>query len=867
MKAEGLVRIRGEEKEGEFGFGGKGLRLRQLSKAGIDVPDGLLLSREYLAVRMGEFVSPDEIENLIASEKQGEKGLERRAMELFESSGAFEKLSGEIVNNLANIVGFASDALFAVRSAALGEDDVDASHAGQFETILNVAPDDIGREVFGCLASWWSDRATTYRKSKGLPAEVPKMSIVVQRMVSADFAGVLFTRHPFDADKDAVLVEAVSGLGEKLVSGKVTPASWELDRETGAVLATRGAEEKHGGKLRESHLRQLFSTARKIERELGPDQDIEWAIENDRLFVLQARPITTRPAKAKAGISGQKTEPPPFDLENAYSRAIVEDLWADRMSDVTSSIVFDEFADMFTFKGLMKRLGMKELAKVESVRAIGGYGYMSCRAAAMFLEYVPGFLRSREVEKMFPGSVRREFLETPVQPRKLLSAALHAPRLFEDPAQLPFLTDILLRKFLRMTEKALDDVPLESYRGMDFAGLGGELERILRIQGRLQTKNQWGYGKATVYTWLLRQFASKFCGKDDAWVLEKISRVPDNVTLRSQRDLEKIASLCDEKIRATVFGKKNDREIWEALNAEFLQHPAVRALRAFVEKYRFRSANRDFIHPRWDETPEAVAGMVARRIELSEKTEGTSSRKSGNRLRETAARNGKIAADILLEPLVRGARRFLALREELRWGLDKIFYRIRKVLLEIARREEFSSYREMPDAVFFLTLNELRRILSGETAPDMFLDRVEQRRRVYLEEKDVSPSYYVVIDPETKKPVPVWESASSEVLEGVAASPGVAKGIARSILGPEEFHLFRQGDVLIAGNTDPGWTSLFVGASAVVTEMGGILNHCAIVAREYGVPAVVGVEGVTGKIRTGMRVEVDGGAGIVRILG
>ncbi len=866
MTANGLIRIGGEEGEGDFGFGGKGLRLRQLAKAGIEVPDGLLLSREYLSVRMDEYVSPDEIRKLIASEESGEKGLEKRAMELFEKAGAYGKLSDEIGEHLANMEGYASGSLFAVRSAALGEDDVEASHAGQFETILNVPPDDIGREIFGCMASWWSDRATAYRKSKGMPADIPRMSIIVQRMVSADFAGVMFTRHPFDGDKDAMLVEAVSGLGEKLVSGKVTPSSWELDRLTGAVLAKRGAGEKHGAKLRESHLQMLFSAAGKIGKELGPDQDIEWAIENDRLFVLQARPITTRPGKGKNRAS-EKTVPAPFDLENTYSRAVVEDLWADRMSDVTSSIVFDEFSDMFTFKGPMKRLGMKELAKVDSVKVIGGYGYMSCRAAAMALEYVPGFLRSREIGKMFPGSVRREFLKTPVRPNKLLAAALHAPRLFEDPVQLPFLTDILLRKFLGSVERALNGVPAESYLRMDLAGLGRELERLLRIQGRLQSKNQWGYGKATIYTWLLRQFASKSGDKDDAWVLEKITRIPDNVTLRSQRDLEKIASLCDEKIREAAFEKSDDREILETLNSRFADHPAVLALHAFIEKYRFRSANRDFIHPRWDETPEAVAGMVARRLELSDGIEGDSFRRSKDERMKKIAERKKTSADLLLEPLVRGARKFLALREELRWGLDKIFYRIRRVLLETGRRPEFSSCRDMPDAVFFLELKELRRIYSGECSPDLFFEKVERRRTAYLEEKDVSPSYYVAIDPTTKKPVPVRENESSELLEGVAASPGIARGVARSIRGPEEFHLFRKGDVLVAGNTDPGWTPLFASASAVVTEMGGILNHCAIVAREYGVPAVVGVEGVTGKIKTGMPVEVDGSAGTVRLLG
>ena len=536
------------------------------------------------------------------------------------------------------------------------------------------------------------------------------------------------------------------------------------------------------------------------------------------------------------------------------------------MSDATSSIVFDEFSDLYTFKRTFRRMGLNDLAAIDSIRVIDGYGYVSCRAAAMLLEYIPESARLREIEKMFPSAIRPQALKTPFKFKKFLTAVLRAPRLLEDPAQLPFLTEMLLRKYLKRMEVRLNEISLEAYPRMDLQELGTELERLLRFQCELQVKNQWGYGKATLYTWLLRHLAVKIGGKDDGWVLGRISRIPDNVALRCQRDLENIASLCDEKTGSVILSKKDGKKVLRKLYSEFPDHPATRALKKFLREYRYRSANRDFIHPRWDEIPETVVEMVARRLRTAGKQTVRKDRGADEIGQRERRKENAGPADLLLNPLVRSARKFLALREDLRFALDKVLHRIRRVLLEVSARPALAAYSRMPDAVFFLTLGELRNVLAGESSPDEFLENIVIRRKAYLDSKDVAPAYYVGLDPESGRSLPIADADSSDILKGVAASPGVAAGTARLIRNPGEFHLFRDGDILVANNTDPGWTPLFVSASAVVVEMGGILNHCSIVAREYGIPAVVGIDGATSRIRTGMRLEVDGNAGVVKIL-
>ncbi len=862
---EGLLGIHARKEDSLHCFGSKGLRLRELAGLGFDVPDGFLISVESMswlvkACGMDQYVS-----DVVASEAAGESNLEEAVKKTFQKIELENTIFRQFMERIEKIRGFHPEMYLAVRSAAVGEDDGAASYAGQYSTVLGVSPKNVLNAIFECYASWWSDRVMVYRRQKGIPPSEPYISVIVQRQLLPEFAGVLFTRHPLSGKKDTMLVESVIGLGDKLVSGEVTPSRWEISRKTGltSIGSRQQSSEQDIGK---KNLMRLYDIGNKLENHFGRGMDMEWAIEKNQVYVLQARPITN-------GASHPETESPePVRTmvewaENIYSRAIIEDLWADRMSDITGSIVFDEFADLFTFKPVLRKLKLNDIANKDLVKVINGYGYLSSQAVAMILELVPRSLRFREISRMFPVSMQKQVLETPFNWKKAIGLIPRIPFLITDPAMIPLFTRRFLKKHLIAIETELNRVDVYSYQNMTLGELSDELERVLSLQGKLQERNQWGYGNATVFTWLLRHLATIVFKKSEQWVLEQITHIPSNVTVRSQEKLKSICRMCDETLLENAFRGKNGKDTWKVLSSEFPNHPVTRAIRSFVKTYRFRSANRDFIHPRWDEAPEIVVSMMVVMIGSMEKnSEKDRSSVSSSQMNSSRNRNGRMKpSTFLLAPFVNATRNFLALREDLRYGLDKIFYRIRKILITISKTPQFASLNDIPDSIFFMTLTELRAVFSGQLTVDSLHSKIKTRRQTFYQEQDRPPAYCLRMN-KPSEAIMTSADSSTTILSGIPASSGVVEGVARVIRHTDQFHLLKPGEILVAFNTDPGWTPLFMSAAGVIVEMGGILNHCAIVAREYGIPAVVGIEQVSRKIETGRKVRLDGNTGVVELL-
>jgi rifampicin phosphotransferase len=852
---DGIIGIHDEEWNSSHCYGSKGLRLRELAKLGFEVPDGFLIFVECISWLVNACGMDRYVAEVMIREAAGEMQLEEAVKESFQKIEIKDKIFRHFMDRIDKIRGFNSSMILAVRSAAVGEDDDGASYAGQYSTILGVSPEKALHAVFECYASWWSDRVMVYRRQKEITATAPHLSVIVQRQLIPEFAGILFTRHPLSGKKDTMVVESVEGLGDKLVSGEVSPGRWEISRKSGNISFSCSQPQSSFPDIGERYLQQLYDIGNKLENHFGRGMDMEWAIEKNQVYVLQARPITSGPARIKTELPEFFGSPVDW-AENVYSRAIIEDLWADRMSEITASIVFDEFADLYTFRGLLRKLKLNDIAAMEPVKVINGYGYLSSQVIAMILELIPRSFRFREISRMFPVSIQKQVLDTPFNWKKMIRLIPRIPLLMTDPAMIPLFTRRLLKKHLAVIEMELNKVDVNSYPNMTLKELGFELERVLKLQGKLQEKNQWGYGNATIFTWMLRHLATTVFRKNEQWVLDQIKRVPSNVTVVAQEQLKSICRMCDEPILEIAFKGRNGKESWKILSMDFPTHPATQAIQSFVKTYRFRSANRDFIHPRWDEAPEIVVSMLSVMIgSMDKKIEKASVSES----------NAILPQSFLLFPIVKATRNFLALREDLRFCLDKIFYRIRKILVAVSKTEEFSCLNDIPNGIFFLKLNELRAVFSGTLLIDRMQSKIRTRRENFYKEQDRSPAYCLRIDKPSETIITSADS-STTILSGIPASSGVVEGIARVIQHTDEFHLLKPGEILVAFNTDPGWTPLFMSAAGVIVEMGGILNHCAIVAREYGIPAIVGIEQATWKIETGRKVRLDGNSGVVELL-
>ncbi|MBN1930690.1 MAG: hypothetical protein JW786_03680 [Desulfobacterales bacterium] len=850
-------------------FGKKGLRLMELNRMGYHIPDGVLLSVEFLSHMVKSCGAHKEIKKFMELQEKEAKNLDQEIIRFFNKIDIDENIQTDLDHQIKQINGFHTKMKFAVRSSALDEDDAFSSFAGQYETRLNVSIDEIWDAIIFCYASWWSDRSIFYRKKNAIKNSEPTISIIIQRQLFPESAGVLFTSHPFDQNKNVMIVEAVKGLADKLVSAEVSPARWEIDKISEKIRIDGPKNNNADYGLNENQLQTLFLIGRELEQKFGKGLDIEWAIEKSILYLLQMRPITSHHLYTENKDEFENTNSSNVLSKNIFSRAIVEDLWSDKMSNVTSSIVFDELGDLYTFKTILKKLKLNKIAQLQSIRVIDGYGYLNSDVLAMLLEYIPKCLRSREITNVFPPAIRPGLLKTPFRLKKLMKLFIRSPFLLNDPAILPFLTVPLLRRHLKKIENQTKKVSIHSYSKMELENLKIELERLLKLQGQLQVKNQWGYGNATVFLWMLHHFATKILGMSEEWFLSQTKHLPANVTFESQERLKKICKSLDEQIIQEAFHVNDSKTTWKILKTKFRNHVTTQLIDDFLDKYKYRSFNRDFIHPRWDEQPEVIIEMITLlfqkdNIKSVENSNGTLKATVFSLLREKRILN-LISAPFLFI-FIHLTKSFLSLREDLRFGLDKVFYRMRRLLSAMAEKPEFEKLKAIKNGIFFLELNELRSILTREKIldDDMFLI-IKKRMEKFYSDRNQSPPYYLSIENNVIKNLSTRLNDLSNI-QGIPASPGIVEGKARIIKNSDEFCNLKQGEILIAHNTDPGWTPLFVTASGVIVEMGGILNHCAIVAREYGIPAVVGINDITKKINDGQLIRVDGGTGVVEFI-
>jgi pyruvate,water dikinase len=370
----------------------------------------------------------------------------------------------------------------------------------------------------------------------------------------------------------------------------------------------------------------------------------------------------------------------------------------------------------------------------------------------------------------------------------------------------------------------------------------------LRCHLDLLEHNQWPYLYATLLTWAARGVAVDLAGSTHSGFLVLLSRGTDNVTAAMERSIQKLADrIRNDRDLVERFLNRDPEELIQALPSD-VQEDFDR----FLETYGSRAQHRTLTAPRWSESPEQVLGMLA--VLVRSRPEERSG-KSGNQAQAARMAYGTLPFHlrIVLRISLRVARRFLDLREELRFALDRVLYLLRRSLLELGRQNG------METDVLFLRPSELEQTVSGRTRLED-AKALADRRRTACSEEGEPVSFYV-----DGMPVPDLGSGA-ETLRGIGTSPGRATGRARIVDDPTRADI-EQGDIMIAGKTDPGWTPILRMLGGIVVEQGALLNHCSIVARELGIPAVVGVRNATSLIPESSTVTVDGGLGVVRLGG
>ncbi|WP_214402662.1 PEP/pyruvate-binding domain-containing protein [Pseudonocardia lacus] len=757
----------------------------------------------------------------------------------------------------------------AVRSSATAEDLPSASFAGQQDTYLNVVgATAVLDAVRRCWASLWTDRAVAYRETAGIDQGAVALAVVVQLMVDVRSAGVLFTADPVSGGRHRSVIDANPGLGEAVVSGAVNPDHVVVDDGRidyrpgdkaveiralpgGGTERVERAGAAHERTLTDEQVRELVELGRRVEAHFGAPQDIEWAYDRDGgAWLTQSRPITTlHPVPPPTG-------PGPraylnVSLAQGLTRPITPmGISAFRVIGATGSRVGFGFpadersgpAAMTTAGGRVfvdMTLALRNPVGRRIVPAV--FSVMEARSAVVVRALLerPEYAATSRSPLPFARRVLRVLVRfaVPVQVARALVSPAAARRRID-------------RIGARLTaDLPAGDSAVERYeRALEL------LRRVFPVLPSVVPAAGTGF--------LMLGLARRLAGPDiDADTTHEVLRsLPHNVTTEMDLQLWRAA----ERLRA-------DGASAARLRAGTGPLPEVlrREVDAFLREHGHRAvAEIDVGMPRWHDDPAYVLGVLANYLRLDDPAAAPDAMFARGAAAARAAVDDVVARVRRRSPLrarlvgwaLRRMRELTGLRETHKDFLVRLVAGARAELgavgVELAGRGRL----DRADDIWFLDLAEARSALDGAD----HRAAVARRRAEYDRELRRRHVPRVLLSDGTEPEALLTPTAVDGALVGTAASAGEVAGIARVVLDPADSHL-EPGEILVAPSTDPGWTPLFLTAGGLVMEMGGSNSHGAVVAREYGIPAVVGVPDATVTIRTGQRITVDGAAGLVRL--
>ncbi len=893
--------------------GGKGANLSILAQAGFNVPPGFLITTQAYDSFVEEDGIRRQIEDLIAtSSADDHTSLESTAHSIRDLF-----VQGTIPEQLALAIGTAykelsasavdgavpdNDLAVAVRSSATTEDLPTASFAGQQETYLNVRGlAGLLEAVKSCWASLWTARAMAYRARLGIEPSTVSLAVIVQRMAPAEVAGILFTANPLTGDSTETVINASWGLGEAIVTGRVSPDNIIMDKETGSIkeisvgdkatmtaAAASGTAEvpvdpqlRQRASLTPEQASELNRLGRKIESVFKGPQDIEWAIAGGRVFVLQSRPVTVHPSPASGKpleelvapgdddwpLSGesanQEYQTFPFDLWTQFD---VGERWPEPVTPLTWSSVPLSIDENRRYS--LRDLKADYLAKIRwAKRAYGRVYFNEGATVYVFVkEYgMPGSL----LAATFDGQAQDSpWLRARLRPLKVLRMMPLLSRQSKQRKQnqrnferlFPTI-DGWVKEFMRRDLGTSSDVEL--WKELNEVWMRRVIDVI-----NLHTDVT---ADALIALPTLRWFLRRFFGRDDL-AQDLVTGISGVIGAEIAPGLYALAEhISDLGLASLVLDLGPDAAL-----AELRRRPEARTfiemLDQFLERHGHRCANEaEFLYPRWAEAPEPVISSLAGYLRAGDSINPKESEAKQRQKREQA-----IAwAEGHLDPIRRRFFRsqlvnteyLVRLRDNGQNYAVKTLLPVRRILGCLAKRWTTRGWLRQEGDLFFLALQEIGKIIAsgdpnalGRDLPEI----VAARRQAY--EFWRSARAPEAIGPDGRPFVQATMPESGDFLVGVVGSTGQARGVARIIHDPSEASRLKPGDILVTRSTDPGWTPLFPIVGGLVLEVGGPLSHGAIVAREYGLPAILNVTDATRRIRDGQVVTIDGSTGRVYLL-
>ncbi|WP_158266263.1 PEP/pyruvate-binding domain-containing protein [Allosphingosinicella deserti] len=746
---------------------------------------------------------------------------------------------------------------YAVRSSGLQEDGAAHSHAGQFESILNVGPADVPAAVERVAASGERDGIAAYRAGHGLEGG-GRPAVIVQAMIDAEFAGVAFSADPVTGRRDRIVISATAGLGDRLVAGEIDGSTWWIDTTSERVADASGDD----ALLSPAQLQAVAALVRQVEAAFGGPQDIEWAYAGDRLHLLQARPITSPIREAPIADDGIAV----FDNSN-----IVES-YPGIVSPLTFTFAAYAYARVYTaFVGLLgvssAAIGANRNVFENMLVRVNGRVYYNLGNWYRALALLPGYALNRGfMETMMgvgaplPAEMAARLEVAPAtgwaKTREYGRLAKVAFGLLREAVGLP----ARARDFRLRLDRALAATTPERLKAMPLTELAAEYRRI-----ESDLLDRWDAPIVNDFLCMIAFGASRRLL--ETWLAEDGLQIHNDVLI-GQGDI--ISARPAQLIRAMGARAADDPGLIAALEADDRAALAASAIApdiaAYVAEFGDRCTEELKLESvTLDEDPRSLHAAIAA---AARSRAAPPVRNSDPFARLHAGLRGRPLRRMVAGALLRWTKNRVRDRENLRYERTRIFGRARRLLLAVGRQFHAAGLVEDPRDVFLLTIQEVLGTIEG-FAVSFDLAGLAALRRGEMERAAASPDpgERLIVRGGAYTALTALSAARSEEegteRKGTGCSAGRATAVARVIADPRGQSI-AAGEILVARHTDPGWIALFASASAIVVERGSLLSHSAIVARELGIPCVVGLKGATDWIRDGETIEVDGASGLVR---
>lgn len=840
--------------------GGKGANLGELTKIeGIRVPDGFCISTEAFKRIIEETTTIKELLNQLSLLKIEDRDkiseLSGEIRRVIEGIAIPEDINEEITRILLRL---GEKNAYAVRSSATAEDLPTASFAGQQDTYLNIiGKNSILKHISKCWASLFTERAVIYRLQNNFDHRKVHLSVVIQKMVFPQSSGILFTADPVTSNRKVLSIDASFGLGEALVSGLVNADNYKV--QSGKVIKKISSKKlaiyalKDGGTkeqeiepkmqnrqaLTDEQILELERMGRKIEEHFGRPQDIEWCYADNTFYIVQSRPITTLYPIPEAN-----------DEENhVYVSVGHQQMMTDPFKPLGMSIYeLTCFGQRFKAGGRLFVDVTHILSSPDSrnmwLDAMGKHDLLTKDAIVTIIE--------RDFIKCLPNDKEK-------QSDNKMSKSVYDPTIVEH----------LIKSSQRSIEELKQNI--QSKSGLDLFDFIlediGELKRIL-----FDPQSTAVFMAAIDATIWINEKMEKWLGEKNA--ADTLSQsVPNNITSEMGLALLDVADVIRPYPEVIHYLQhvKDDNFLDELVKFDGGKE-TQEAIYSYLNKYGMRCVGEiDITKTRWSEKPAILIPMILSNIKNFEPN--ASNKKFEKGLQEALTKEQELLKRLKqledgeqkakeTKEMIDLIRNFIGYREYPKYGMVNRYALYKQALLKVAERLLQDKVIHEKEDIYYLTFEELREVVRTNKLDHHIINKRKEEHKLY---EKLTPPRVITSDGEIISGEYKIENLPEGAIVGLPVSSGVIEGRARVILNMEDADL-EDGDILVTSFTDPSWTPLFVSIKGLVTEVGGLMTHGAVIAREYGLPAVVGVDNATKIIKDGQRIRVNGTEGYVEIL-